>query len=110
VHFRRLGQLATARREWHRLSGLLASAFEGELRDELTRWASAKKDCDLFFINGWNEWAERNALEPSERFEHGYLNAVRACLAPTRGAEVDKTRRCTECVNDSPGLPPTSDM
>jgi Glycosyltransferase WbsX len=63
-------------------TGCSPDAFEAELKSELTRWQKMPKDTDLFFISGWNEWAEGNCLEPNTRFGRGYLEAVRRCFEP----------------------------
>jgi hypothetical protein len=38
----------------------------------------------ILTINAWNEWPEGSYLEPDERFDMGYLNAVRSVFPPAR--------------------------
>jgi lipopolysaccharide biosynthesis protein len=35
---------------------------------------------DKIFVFAWNEWAEGGYLEPDEKFEFGYLNAIKEAL------------------------------
>jgi hypothetical protein len=63
-------------------TGCSPDAFEAELKSELARCQKMARDTDLFFISGWNEWAEGNCLEPNTRFGRGYLEAVRRCFEP----------------------------
>jgi len=35
---------------------------------------------NFIFINGWNEWAEGNHLEPCQRWGHAYLEATRRAV------------------------------
>jgi hypothetical protein len=55
--------------------------FERELRSELAlpEWNSS--GTDLLFLNGWNEWAEGNHLEPDREFGLAYLEAVQRVMA-----------------------------
>ncbi len=38
---------------------------------------------NFIFINGWNEWAEGNHLEPCQRWGHAYLEATRRAVMST---------------------------
>lgn len=45
---------------------------------------TTKTDKENFiFINGWNEWAEGNHLEPCQRWGHAYLEATRRAVMST---------------------------
>lgn len=42
--------------------------------------AKEKYKKDYIFIFAWNEWAEGGYLEPDEKFQYGYLEAIRDAL------------------------------
>jgi hypothetical protein len=51
--------------------------FARVLRKTVTDVADRPYEERLIFVKSWNEWAEGNYLEPSVRFGHGYLEAIR---------------------------------
>jgi lipopolysaccharide biosynthesis protein len=64
--------------------------FEMWMRTILNREAGESGD-RLVFVNGWNEWAEGNHLEPCERWGYEYLEAhkrAKAAVASSAGHEL----------------------
>jgi hypothetical protein len=57
------------------LSGSSPELYERWLTAALGR-SSGSPD-DICFVNGWNEWAEGNHLEPDRRWGRAYLEATR---------------------------------
>ncbi|MCD8100238.1 MAG: glycoside hydrolase family 99-like domain-containing protein [Oscillospiraceae bacterium] len=60
-------------------TGASPEKFEEYLK-QLIVIAKEKYKKDMIFIDAWNEWAEGAYLEPDERFEYGYLEAIRNAL------------------------------
>lgn len=73
------------------------AAFENELTSALLQWKKTPRQDDLVFLNGWNEWAEGNHLEPDSRFGLGYLEAVRNALVNTGSIDPPNAK-----IKDSP--------
>jgi lipopolysaccharide biosynthesis protein len=55
--------------------------YEHWLKEVVQRSSKNESGSDnLIFINGWNEWAEGNHLEPCQRWGHAYLEATLQAL------------------------------
>lgn len=65
-------------------------AFAKGLRTVIRSVQSKPPEHRIVFLNAWNEWAEGMALEPSQRYGHGFLEAVKAEV--TLGHAPDATR------------------
>lgn len=52
-------------------------SFGKVLERRLRGWVKTSPSTDLFFLNGWNEWAEGNHLEPDQKFGLGFLEELR---------------------------------
>ena len=48
--------------------------------DQQIKNARENYQTDMMFMYAWNEWAEGGYLEPDERYEFGYLEALRKAL------------------------------
>ena len=60
-------------------------SFGRVLERRLRNWEKTSPLPDLFFLNGWNESAEGNHLEPNQRFGLGYLEELRRVRNPVAG-------------------------
>jgi lipopolysaccharide biosynthesis protein len=54
--------------------------YEQWLTSVLVNFKPRRPEENLVFINGWNEWAEGNHLEPCAKWGRGYLEATRHAL------------------------------
>jgi lipopolysaccharide biosynthesis protein len=63
------------------LTGSSPTAYGSWLSEVLQRFTPPSEEENLVFVNAWNEWAEGNHLEPSQRWGHAYLEAHAAALA-----------------------------
>jgi lipopolysaccharide biosynthesis protein len=66
------------------LRGSTPALYQQWLEATVAAFTPFSDDENFLFINGWNEWAEGNHLEPCARWGRGYLEATRAALAPHR--------------------------
>ena len=62
------------------IDGSTPELYERWLRDAIRTFRPPSADENLVFVNGWNEWAEGNHLEPCQRWGRGYLEATRAAI------------------------------
>jgi lipopolysaccharide biosynthesis protein len=64
--------------------GSTPDQYEAWLTAILRKVVSEQKSGNIVFINGWNEWAEGNHLEPDQRFGRAYLEATARALDTIR--------------------------
>lgn len=74
--------------------GMRGAVFSGSTPEKfekyLARQIERARDIyhkDMLFVFSWNEWAEGGYLEPDEKNEYGYLEAVRNALKETNEFE-----------------------
>ena len=53
-------------------------AFARRLRVVIESMRNGTDEPRILMINAWNEWAEGMALEPSQLYGHGFLEALRS--------------------------------
>ncbi len=66
------------------ITGSTPELYGDWLRQVLARTVASGDHEQLVFINGWNEWAEGNHLEPCRQWGRAYLEATRTALANFR--------------------------
>lgn len=69
------------------LSHCSPALFRNYLDKAIQRVAGRRPEEQVIFLKAWNEWAEGNFVEPDSRFGHGYLDVIRAALAPANHHE-----------------------
>jgi hypothetical protein len=57
------------------IEGCTPSVYERQLDQAFEQTVKCQPDNPIVFVKSWNEWAEGNVLEPSQRFGRGYLEA-----------------------------------
>lgn len=62
------------------------SAYAAWLAETIRRFEPYGPEEDLVFVNAWNEWAEGNHLEPSQRWGRAYLEAHAEVVATHRSS------------------------
>lgn len=67
--------------------GKNATYYKGSTPEKFEKYLAAKleknekeSNKEFLFINAWNEWGEGAYLEPDEKYQYGYLNAVKNVL------------------------------
>ena len=57
------------------IEGATPDKFAGYLTELMAK--SCANNCDIVFINAWNEWGEGSYLEPDTNNEYKYLEAIK---------------------------------
>lgn len=69
--------------------GATPEKFEKYMTEQIKRAKTVYKK-DFLFITAWNEWAESCYLEPDEKYQYKYLEAVKQALINNDEWPVDK--------------------
>lgn len=71
----------TPRKDWNGIifQGANPQKFKKYLEKQLRRSEKLEKS-DFIFINAWNEWAEGTYLEPDQKYEYAYLQAIKEVI------------------------------
>lgn len=56
-------------------------SFEKHIRHALSIIKNKKPDHQVLFLKSWNEWGEGNYVEPDIEYGHGFLDAIKKCIA-----------------------------
>lgn len=67
-------------------TGSTPELYEDWLYQTIERFRPFGPDEDFVIINGWNEWAEGNHLEPDQKWGRAYLEATHRALRRSQGA------------------------
>ena len=59
--------------------GATPEKFEKYMTQQVKR-AREVYHSDMLFVTAWNEWAECGYLEPDEKYQYGYLKAIKNAL------------------------------
>jgi hypothetical protein len=60
--------------------------YEQWLRQVIEKFVPSRAEENLVFINVWDEWDERNRLEPCQKLGRAYLEATRNTLKHTQAS------------------------
>ena len=55
--------------------------FKRHIQDALSVIVGKADEHKILFLRSWNEWGEGNYVEPDLRYGHGYLDALKECVA-----------------------------
>ena len=75
--------MRAANPRWHAeiLHDPTPAAFRRYLEEAIAMVAQRPQERRIVIVRSWNEWAEGNYLEPSDRYGRGFLEAIRAALS-----------------------------
>jgi GT2 family glycosyltransferase/glycosyltransferase involved in cell wall biosynthesis len=85
--------------------GASPARFHRWMKDILRQEDAHNRDSEsLIFVNTWNEWAEGTILEPSTRFQRGFLHAVRSAVGERAAKALPGPAAPKPSKVDAPGV------